>query len=116
MGRRFRQRAPCPLPGHPAGRGDDLRDPRRLHQRKPLEGHRGHRLLTIAADAGDRVNGAESEAQLLGLRSVSKSYGHVQALVDVDFDLAPGEIVALVGDNGAGKSTIVKILSGVITP
>ena len=53
---------------------------------------------------------------LLGLRSVSKSYGHVQALIDVDFDLAAGEIVALVGDNGAGKSTIVKILSGVINP
>ena len=72
--------------------------------------------MTIVADAGDRVNRAESEEMLLGLRSVSKSYGHVQALIDVDFDLAAGEIVALVGDNGAGKSTIVKILSGVITP
>ena len=72
--------------------------------------------MTIAADAGGRANRAESEAKLLGLRSVSKSYGHVQALVDVDFDLAAGEIVALVGDNGAGKSTIVKILSGVINP
>ena len=72
--------------------------------------------MTITADAGDRANGAESEAMLLGLRSVSKSYGHVQALIDVDFDLAAGEIVALVGDNGAGKSTIVKILSGVINP
>lgn len=72
--------------------------------------------MTIAADSGDRVNGAESEELLLGLRSVSKSYGHVQALIDVDFDLSAGEIVALVGDNGAGKSTIVKILSGVITP
>jgi ABC-type sugar transport system ATPase subunit len=72
--------------------------------------------MTISADAGDRVNGAESEEVLLGLRSVSKSYGHVQALIDVDFDLSAGEIVALVGDNGAGKSTIVKILSGVITP
>jgi ABC-type sugar transport system ATPase subunit len=72
--------------------------------------------MTIAAEAGGRVNGAEAGEKLLGLRSVSKSYGHVQALVDVDFDLAAGEIVALVGDNGAGKSTIVKILSGVITP
>jgi ABC-type sugar transport system ATPase subunit len=72
--------------------------------------------MTIVADAGDRVNPAESEDMLLGLRSVSKSYGHVQALIDVDFDLAAGEIVALVGDNGAGKSTIVKILSGVIMP
>jgi ABC-type sugar transport system ATPase subunit len=72
--------------------------------------------MTIAAEAGDRVTGAESGEMLLGLRSVSKSYGHIRALIDVDFDLAAGEIVALVGDNGAGKSTIVKILSGVITP
>lgn len=72
--------------------------------------------MTLAAEAGDRVIAAESGDALLGLRSVSKSYGHVRALIDVDFDLAAGEIVALVGDNGAGKSTVVKILSGVITP
>jgi ABC-type sugar transport system ATPase subunit len=53
---------------------------------------------------------------LLGLRSVSKSFGSVQALIDVDFTLSAGEIVALVGDNGAGKSTLVKILAGSIQP
>ena len=44
------------------------------------------------------------------------AFGHVQALRDVSVELFPGETVALLGDNGAGKSTFVKILSGVHTP
>ncbi len=47
---------------------------------------------------------------------VSKSYGSVEALLDVDFALHAGEVVGLVGDNGAGKSTLVKVLSGVHAP
>jgi D-xylose transport system ATP-binding protein len=43
---------------------------------------------------------------------ICKRYGHVIALDDVDFDVLPGEIVALVGDNGAGKSTLVKAIAG----
>ncbi|MEA2227801.1 MAG: D-xylose transport system ATP-binding protein [Solirubrobacteraceae bacterium] len=50
---------------------------------------------------------------LLRLRGVSKSFGPVQALTGVDFDVSPGEVVALVGDNGAGKSTLIKAISGV---
>ncbi len=44
---------------------------------------------------------------------VSKSFGGVQALKDVDFDLAEGEVHGLVGENGAGKSTMMKIIAGV---
>ncbi|MDQ6436867.1 sugar ABC transporter ATP-binding protein [Mesorhizobium sp. LHD-90] len=44
---------------------------------------------------------------------VSKAFGGVHALRDVDFDLAPGEIHGLVGENGAGKSTMMKIIAGV---
>jgi ribose transport system ATP-binding protein len=44
---------------------------------------------------------------------VSKSFGGVRALDDVSFDVARGEIHALLGENGAGKSTVLKILSGV---
>lgn len=49
---------------------------------------------------------------LLELRAVSKAYGHVQALADVDFHVDAGSVVALVGDNGAGKSTLVKAMAG----
>lgn len=49
----------------------------------------------------------------LSLRAVSKSFGAVRALTDVELEVRRGEVTALLGDNGAGKSTLVKILSGV---
>jgi len=50
---------------------------------------------------------------LLRLQGISKRFGAVQALTDVDFEVSPGEVVALVGDNGAGKSTLIKVVSGI---
>jgi ABC-type sugar transport system ATPase subunit len=49
---------------------------------------------------------------LLALRRVSKFFGALRALHQVDFSIYPSEIQALVGDNGAGKSTLVKTISG----
>jgi rhamnose transport system ATP-binding protein len=53
---------------------------------------------------------------VLRLSGVSKSFPGVKALSDVSLDLWPGEVTALVGENGAGKSTIVKILTGIHQP
>jgi D-xylose transport system ATP-binding protein len=49
----------------------------------------------------------------LELRGVTKSFGQVHALRGVDFDVRPGEVMALVGDNGAGKSTLIKCVAGI---
>ncbi|MCX5369154.1 ATP-binding cassette domain-containing protein [Streptomyces sp. NBC_00015] len=50
---------------------------------------------------------------LLALRGVSKRFAAVQALEDVELEIRAGEVVALMGDNAAGKSTLVKVISGV---
>jgi len=52
----------------------------------------------------------------LTMRRISKSYGPVRVLSDVDLTVCAGEIHALMGENGAGKSTLIKILSGAIAP
>lgn len=57
-----------------------------------------------------------SESPLLQATSVQKHFGSVVALHDAALDLLPGEVHAIVGDNGAGKSTFIKILSGVLQP
>jgi len=52
------------------------------------------------------------QTPLIEMKSINKSFGAVRALVDVDLVLYPGEILGLVGDNSAGKSTLMKILTG----
>jgi ABC-type sugar transport system ATPase subunit len=55
-------------------------------------------------------------APAIALRSGSKSFGHIQALDHADLTAGRGEIHGVVGDNGAGKSTMLKILSGLFQP
>ncbi len=50
---------------------------------------------------------------VLSLRGIRKRFGAVEALSDASLDVFPGEVVALVGDNGAGKSTMIKVIAGV---
>ena len=56
------------------------------------------------------------DAPFLEVTGLSKTYGGVHALAQVDLSLAPGEIHALLGENGAGKSTFIKCLSGAVRP
>ena len=53
---------------------------------------------------------------LLRLRGISKNFGPVRALTDVDLDLHAGEVTALAGDNGAGKSVLIKCIAGIHAP
>lgn len=53
---------------------------------------------------------------VLQLRNVSKTFGAVQAVTDVSLEVYEHEVVALVGDNAAGKSTIARMVSGAYPP
>ncbi|HEY2657401.1 MAG TPA: sugar ABC transporter ATP-binding protein [Solirubrobacteraceae bacterium] len=66
-------------------------------------------------DAGDASNG-RSDGTLLRASNIAKAFGATQAVRDASFELRAGQVHALVGENGCGKSTVVKILSGVHTP
>ena len=57
-----------------------------------------------------------TQEPILTARGLVKRYGRVTALDNADFDLYPGEILAVIGDNGAGKSSLIKAISGAITP
>ena len=57
-----------------------------------------------------------AQEPILSARGLVKRYGRVTALDNADFDLYPGEILAVIGDNGAGKSSMIKAISGAITP
>ena len=53
---------------------------------------------------------------LLQAKSITASYGDAQALFGIDVDIQPGEVLALIGANGAGKSTFLKTLTGLLPP
>ena len=56
-----------------------------------------------------------TDTPLLELRGITKTFGSVEALTDVDFEVRAGEVMALVGDNGAGKTVLTKCVSGIYT-
>jgi ABC-type transporter Mla maintaining outer membrane lipid asymmetry ATPase subunit MlaF len=59
---------------------------------------------------------ASAAMPVLQARGLIKRYGNVTALDGCDFEVMPGEIIAVIGDNGAGKSSLIKALSGAVVP
>jgi len=58
----------------------------------------------------------ETTSPILSLRGIRKSYGPTEVLHDIDMDVCAGEVVALLGENGAGKSTVSNVISGTVLP
>jgi ABC-type sugar transport system ATPase subunit len=68
------------------------------------------------ADANVEAPLIDTSRPLLDVRGLYKSFGPVQALADVDLELPWGQVTALCGDNGAGKSVLIKCISGIYIP
>lgn len=67
-------------------------------------------------DERNRVAANPDDVPVLQVRNVDVSYGNLQVLFDVNFEVRRGEVLALLGTNGAGKSTILKAISGLVMP
>ncbi len=72
--------------------------------------------MSDTATVGDTETHQHIDGSLLSLHGISKSFGAVQALRDVNLDILNGQVTALVGDNGAGKSTLIKATAGIWQP
>ena len=70
----------------------------------------------VEGEAAARPGGRDGRVAVAGLRGAGKSFGGTLALHDVSLELRAGEVLALLGENGAGKSTCVKLLAGVHRP
>ncbi len=68
------------------------------------------------SDGRDDPGDPGAPSALLAVRGVSKYFGAVQALENVDLDVPAGQVTALIGDNGAGKSTLIKAIAGIYAP
>lgn len=72
--------------------------------------------LKVTHSTLPQPNPVKSRPPVLEARGLVKRYGRVTALDRADFDLYPGEILAVIGDNGAGKSSLIRALSGALVP
>ena len=70
-------------------------------------------MLPVVETREQIMASSSEQIPTLELRKLSKRFGAVQALYEVNFDVHAGEVAGLVGDNGAGKSTLIKCVSGI---
>lgn len=70
--------------------------------------------MSVAVSVSDPVpsHAPDAERPVLALRHVARAFGPIQVLFDITIELRPGEVHALIGENGAGKSTAMKIMTG----
>ncbi|MGV3760472.1 MAG: ATP-binding cassette domain-containing protein [Actinomycetota bacterium] len=114
----------------PSSNGASARVPARPRRDEPLTAPASTNGHLVAAEpalvdptvelplpqAPHAANAGPDAQPLLSCRGIDMAYGPVQILFGVDFDVAPGEIVALLGTNGAGKSTLLKGICGLVKP
>jgi len=74
------------------------------------------RAVVCTANERDETAVADEEVPLLRVEGIYKSFGAVQALADVDLAVPAGKVTALCGDNGAGKSVLIKCVAGIYEP
>jgi simple sugar transport system ATP-binding protein len=72
--------------------------------------------MTVNVGVDESTAGSASQAPVIEARNISKSFGAVRALQDVSLEVGKGEVLGLIGDNAAGKSTLIKILTGFQQP
>jgi ABC-type branched-subunit amino acid transport system ATPase component len=99
--------APAP---HPPWRGDKPPEGLRLVAVQP------RKALDVTLRASQSLPGVVRAAAQLSVRDLHVSFGGVQAVEGLSFDLVPGQATGLIGPNGAGKSTALKLISGAIAP
>ena len=95
-----------------AGSAD--RAERIVHPRRPVAGRRASCARSRTSTSGRRHD--PDDVPALQVSQLDFSYGQVQVLFDVGFEVRKGEVLALLGTNGAGKSTILRVIAGLGTP
>jgi fructose transport system ATP-binding protein len=71
---------------------------------------------TMVVEAAPAAKPIVAREPILTTRNLVKRYGRVTALDHANFDLYPGEVLAVIGDNGAGKTSLIKAICGAVTP
>lgn len=73
-------------------------------------------MVTVETAVDGRQPAPGGGTALLSMRGIGKTFGSVEVLTDVDFDVPAGRVTALCGDNGAGKSVLIKCIAGIHEP